>query len=124
MYSSDGAAVRSGLNPVAASPNTDSFAVDRRTWDIVLPQAMDRLNSLAEHDLSPAQFRNCVFRNDLPRAYENAILIAAADSARRRGWHDLAADSSSRCTNPVLVELWSRWQMRWVNSTEQQSRII
>lgn len=123
MYASDGAAVRSGLIPVAAPPNTDSFALDRPTWDLVLPQVLDRLNRIAEDDLSRSEFGACVFRNDLPGAYENAVLIAAADAARRRGWHDLAADSINRCTNPLLVQLWSRWRMRLVSKEEQEGTL-
>jgi len=123
VYASDFEAVRSGLNRVEAPPNTDSFALDRPTWDLVLPQAVERLEHLARHGLSRPEFEACAFRNDLPRAYENAILVAAADSARRRGWHDLGAESIDRCTNALLVQLWSRWRIRWAKK-EEQSRLV
>ena len=78
-------------------PQHGFFALDRPTWDLVLPQAVERLEHLARHGLSRPEFKACAFRNDLPMAYENAILVAAADLARRRGWHDLAAGSMIVC---------------------------
>jgi thymidylate synthase len=123
VYAGDLEAVRSGLSPVEAPPNTDSFALDRTTWDLVLPQTVERLDRLAGHSLSRREFEACAFRNDLPRAYENAILVAAADAARRRRWDDLAADSIDRCTNSLLVQLWSRWRLRWPMK-EDQSQLV
>jgi hypothetical protein len=113
VYASDFEAVRSSLDRVEAPPNTDSFALDRPTWDLVLPQAVERLDLLTGRNLSRHEFEACAFRNDLPRAYENAILVAAADVARRRRWQDLAVESINRCSNALLVQLWSRWRTRW-----------
>ena len=124
VYTRDVEAVRSSLYPVDASPNTDSFALDRPTWENVVPQVVDRLERLTGRDLSPAQFEVCAFRNDLPRAYENAILVAAADAARRRHWHDLAATCIGRCTNSLLVQLWSRWHIRCVERENQSTRSV
>lgn len=123
VYASDVEAVRSSLNRVDAPPNTDSFALDRPTWDLVLPQVVERLDHLTAHSLSRSEFQASAFRNDLPGAYENAILVAAADAARRRRWHDLAAESIDRCTNALLVQLWSRWCSRWAGSEEQSGLV-
>jgi thymidylate synthase len=42
----------------------------------------------------------------------NLLLIICADSARRRGFGDLAAQLSTQCTNPVLSLGWRRWADR------------
>jgi thymidylate synthase len=123
VYTRDLEAVRSSLTARDAPPNRDSFALDRPTWDIVVPQVVERLSRLPAQSLSHSEFELCAFRNDLPRAYENAILIIAADAARRRRWHDLAAESIDRCTNPLLVQLWSRWRDRCAEK-EKKSRPI
>jgi thymidylate synthase len=121
VYTCDVEAVRSSLTPVDAPPNTDSFALDRLSWDNVLPQVVDRLERLTGNSLSHSEFEVCAFPNDLPRAYENAILIAAADAARRRHWHDLAAECIDRCSNALLVQLWSRWRIRCAEKGKESS---
>jgi thymidylate synthase len=122
VYTRDVEAVRSGLSTVDAPENTDSFALDRGTWDKVIPRVIDRLGRLTSHSLSRSEFKVYVFCNDLPCAYENAILVAAADAARRRGWHDLAGECIDRCTNALLVHLWSRWCTRCAETEGQYSR--
>jgi thymidylate synthase len=112
VYSKDLEAVRSSIQSVMGPRSTDSFALDRRTWDKVMPETIARLESLTRENLSPSEFKTVAFCRDLPVAYDNSILIAAADAARRRGWHELAEDCIGRCTNPALVYLWSRWRLR------------
>jgi thymidylate synthase len=112
VYSKDLEAVRSSVQSLAGPRSTDSFALDRRTWDKVMPEAIARLESLTRENLSPSEFKTVAFGRAMPAAYDNSVLVAAADAARRRGWHDLAEDCMCRCTNPALVDLWSRWRLR------------
>jgi thymidylate synthase len=112
VYSKDLEAVRSSVRTVPGPRSTDSFALDRRAWDKVMPDIMNRLELLTRENLSPSEFRTVAFSHDIPAAYNNAVLIAAADSARRRGWHELAEDCIGECTNPALAHLWSRWRLR------------
>lgn len=42
----------------------------------------------------------------------NILLIICADSARRRGFGDLAVQLSNQCTNPALSLGWRRWADR------------
>lgn len=112
VYAGDVGFVRSSLTPVTAPPNTDTFALDRRTWNEVMPLVIERLEALSRHDLSECDFRSVAFAHDAPSGYDNSVLIAAADSARRRGWQELAQECIGRCTNPALVYLWHRWRSR------------
>lgn len=112
VYARDLTAIRSSLEPVAGPENTDCFALDRCTWDKVMPRIIARLESLTRVGLQRSEFKAVAFSHDAPVAYDNSVLVAAADSARRRGWQDLADDCISHCTNPALVHLWSRWRAR------------
>jgi thymidylate synthase len=112
VYSRDLEAVRSSVRTDPGPRSTDSFALDRRAWDEVMPDTMTRLELLTRENLSRSEFRTIAFSHDIPAAYNNAVLVAAADSARRRGWHELAEDCIGHCTNPALAHLWSRWRLR------------
>jgi thymidylate synthase len=112
VYSKDLAAVRSSVETVPGPRSTDSFALDRRTWDRVIPDTMSRLKSLTRENLIQSEFKATALSRDVPPAYNNAVVIAAADSARRRGWHELAEDCIAQCTNSALVHLWLRWRLR------------
>ena len=111
-YSRDIDAIRSSLVPVVSPTNTDTFALDRRTWDKILPDVMSRLEILTRENLTRAALQAVAFARDAPPAYDNSVLVAAADAARRRAWHDLSHDCIDRCTNPALECLWSRWRAR------------
>ncbi len=123
VYTRDVEAVRRSLHAVDAPPNTDSFALDRQTWDEILPRVVYRLERLTDHNLSPTEFGDCAFSSDVPSPYENAILIAAADSARRRRWHDLERECTDRCSNALLVQLWSRWHSRCAERERESTRM-
>ena len=102
-----GGGVRSGKS---------SFALARADWDRVISDVLGRLETFARPDLSRSAFRTVAFTADVPAAYNNSVLIAAADAARRRGWHDLAEGCVEACTNPALSFLWSRWRVRTENA--------
>jgi thymidylate synthase len=51
-----------------------------------------------------------MFQVELPM--RNVLLIICADSARRRGFGDLAMQLSHQCTNPALTLGWRRWAKR------------
>lgn len=112
IYTRDLSAVRSSLALVDTPKNLDSFAMDRSTWEKIFPGAMKRLDALTRLDLTRAEFGAVAVACDLPAAYENAVLIAAADAARRRGWWDQIDECIGSCTNPALRHLWSRWRTR------------
>lgn len=49
----------------------------------------------------------------------NALAIIAADAARRAKAPTLADDLASRCTNPLLRQLWHRWSERRQSGSEE-----
>jgi thymidylate synthase len=112
IYIKDVDAVKSSLTPIDSPQNPDTFALDRSTWERIFPGVMRRLDALTLPSLTTADFKRLAFTQDTPAAYENAVLVAAADAARRRGWRDQVDESIGRCTNPTLQHLWTRWLAR------------
>lgn len=112
VYSKDIEALKLSMKTGCGPMSSDSFAVDRHTWDVVLPTVISRLKLFSQEDLPLPELKANAFHRDLPTAYDNALLVCAADSARRRGWRDLVTECISRCTNPALVHLWWRWEAR------------
>lgn len=112
LYSKDIQAVRQSLQTSVGPKSTDSFAIDRRAWEEIFPNLMSRLERLSQDDLPTSYLKSLQICEDLPPAYANALAVCAADSARRRGWRDVAAECINRCDNGALVHLWSRWEAR------------
>ena len=83
------------------------MAASRTAW-ARLNQSVDSLivPDLAEKDLEDIAMSS----SETPM--RNMLLIVSADSARRRGFFDLATELSQRCTNPVLSLGWGRWYQR------------
>jgi thymidylate synthase len=111
-YAADLEAVRASVLPVEIPASRDSFALPRKEWDAVLRTVIRRLQEMATPGATPAQLRAIAFVGDLPVAYEHAILIAAADAARRQGSPEIAAECANACRNPTLRTLWARWAAR------------
>jgi len=125
VYARDLRNVLASLVPVEAPMNTDSFALDRASWERVLPGVMARLEGMTRADLRRNELRALALANDAPEAYEHALRLAGADAARRRGWDDLSAVFVSAIMNPLFVTLWARWSARVgkhpASSAEHQS---
>jgi thymidylate synthase len=112
IYAKDIDRVKQSIETNPGPVNADSFAIDRQMWDDVLPIMMSRLERLSQESLSLTDLKSIVLQRDLPTAYFNALAVCAADSARRRGWEDGVQACILQCTNPALVHLWSRWDLR------------
>lgn len=111
-YTDDLSSVQSSVAPVALPASNDSFALPRAAWDAVLRDVMRRLEAMAQPSLTPQALRLIALAGDTPSAYEQALRIAAADAARRRGWPDLATMCASSCESAALRTLWQRWVTR------------
>lgn len=115
-------AVTASTTIVPIEANEDSFGLPRREWDEAFEIVMQRLNSLTADTASESTVRALAFAGDLPRAYENAVRIAAADSARRRGFAVLAEDCAAGCSN-ALRTLWDRWVARAGRTASEGSAV-
>jgi thymidylate synthase len=111
-YTSDLAHIEASKDPVPFQRNLDTLALPRAQWQEVIQLVLKRLDGMAMPTVSIEALKTFATLDDLPQGYLNALLIAGADRARRRGWVELAAELGDRCTNPCLQSLWQHWQNR------------
>lgn len=89
--------------------NTDNLSFPKIESDKIISEMINLLNKLTMESLTEPELVRCVFNNGLPKAYKNLLLIAGADSSRRRGWKNLSITFAKECNNPALVESWIAW---------------
>ncbi len=96
----------------ALEPNSDRWELSYSdTMDVIedIGQRMDAIRSSARDVKVIRQRSTHVYPS---RAATNALTLIGADAALRAQADDLAEDLASRCTNPVLRQLWKRWYER------------
>ncbi len=99
--------------PSEMNLNTDQLSLDKVSFDNVLKTVWHLLRDLASENLTKEGFCRILNSNALPIAYSNLLLIAAADSSRRRGWVDEMNWAINKCNNYTLVSLMNAWVGRW-----------
>jgi thymidylate synthase len=111
VYEKDAADLQA-FTPVEEAPSTDSLALAREESEVVLSE-MDRLmTTMTIPDMSREALLSLMSSVQLPPAYQNLLRVVAADSARRRGWIEVAGDLMIGCSNPALSQAWEGWIMR------------
>lgn len=89
--------------------STDNLAFPKKESDKIISEMTNLLGELACDSLSETKLCEHVNSNGLPEGYKNMLLIAGADSARRRGWWHLSIAFANECTNPALEKAWADW---------------
>jgi thymidylate synthase len=100
------------FTPVDEMPNTDSLALARGESEAVFSEMSSLMSAMIMPELSPETLRSLMESQPLPPAYQNLLRVVAADSARRRGWIEVAGELMDQCSNPVLVQAWEGWTER------------
>lgn len=98
----------------------DGLGLHKSESEQVLGAMFAALKAMVDPALTRETLRSLASADDLPGAYHNLLLIAAADAARRRSWADLARHFAAQCTSPLLVILWELW---WDRQQARESRI-
>ena len=94
------------------SPRSDdSLLLSKTEADVMWSVLNSCVTELAEEGLSERELEKIAGRAT-NRAAANILSIIAADSARRRGFSDLATELAGQCMNPLLSLGWTRWQSR------------
>jgi hypothetical protein len=93
-------------------PNTDSLQLPKEESDAAFATVERRLNAMTDDRLTEEGIQELSRGDGLPDAFENLLRIAAADSARRRGWISLAEALAGGCTNGALLQAWEGWLSR------------
>ena len=113
VYESDCLELNCRISP-SFHQNSDKLSVSKVVFDNLFKTIWQSLNELIHPNLTPEKFYQAIQIESLPKAYGNLLLIASADSARRRGWHAEMIWAIEKCSNPQLVSLIQAWIERWL----------
>lgn len=92
--------------------NSDSLALPKGESEAVLQVMSGAMDTLRGGRLTTRKFREVICEHGLPLGWANMLYVAAADSARRRGWSDEMELAVSGCDNPALRSAWAAWRER------------
>lgn len=92
--------------------NADTLRLPKEESDRTFAALETSLDAMAQDNLTEARMRELLADDGLPESFKNLLRIAAADSARRRGWISLSEAAAADCTNAALVQVWERWLSR------------
>jgi len=101
-----------GSATVPPDPNTDRWRMGLEQSLDLMEGIADRMDSMRVGGVSEARLDEVCRGHDLPEAASNMLAIIGADAARRHGHLELADTLVGRCTNPALVQMWTRWRVR------------
>jgi thymidylate synthase len=92
--------------------NSDSLCLPKETSDTVLTKVNQLIESMIAPGLLQEDLRALLAKHSIPRAFQNLLLVVAAEAARRRGWLALAQSLMNDCSNPILIQAWKNWFTR------------
>lgn len=96
---------------VEAPISEDNLLLPKGVSDPIWSNLNESVNELIVPGLRENDIEEIAMEPSTP-AVRNMLLVVAADSARRRGYDQLAKDLSGRCTNPLLSLASERWHER------------
>lgn len=98
--------------PVRAESNVDNLALPFQD-SISAWSTLERLTErLVAPSLTSSDLEQLLVKATLALPFRNCLAILAADTARRRGWHDLMNLAAASCLNPAFIQLWHCWLAR------------
>lgn len=111
VYQQEMQDVVGSLVPLDVPQSEDSLLLPKPDSDLVWYDLNTYVSDLIKPELSEAEIGEIADQQMNPAA-RNILLVIAADSARRRGYYDLAIEIADKCTNPQLALAWRRWYSR------------
>jgi len=110
IYETDGRKLES-LSHLELPLNQDDLRLPMQASNSAWKALNEAVDALIASHLTERQLEE-IATLSVATPMRNILLIICADSARRRGFGDLAAQLSLKCTNPVLALGWHRWEAR------------
>ena len=90
--------------------NDDRLALSRQESDRVFEELERRVEKMIDPETEPDSLERLASWDSAPQAYRNMAAVLTAEALRRRGLAKAAGRVMSHCTNPVYLQLWSRWR--------------
>jgi|SRR5665213_218103 len=120
VYERDAALITASTSAVD-EPNTDSLALPRADFDMVLPELAAKADTVTHDDVSTADLIRSATKSSLPTAYRNLLRLLCAEGARRRRDPEAVAEIMAGCGNLCLSGLFGRWLARWPDVHKPES---
>jgi len=95
--------------------NSDNLCCSLEEFDIICKKMIKMLKELTRDGLKKSQILSFINDESLSEGYKNLLLVAIADSARRRSWYDEMNLAGHKCSNPALSFAWQAWRTRWIH---------
>ena len=112
LYARDEAHIQRSLPVAPLVPNTDSLSLPRKQSQIVWDELALRIDQMIVPTLNQGKLLEISKWDAAPQAYQNILVLLAAEAARRHKWHPLSKELISTCTNPILSASWALWLTR------------
>lgn len=97
------------IEPRPPIRSESKLALSRGPAVEALGWCLSALDRLAGPGLTPVEFHDIVLANGVADGHADMIRIAAADSARRRGWTAAMYEAAAACADPALRTAWTQW---------------
>jgi thymidylate synthase len=107
--------------PAASRENTDALRFTQAESGVFFAELSRRMEEMTSLLLTKNQLRQLARAEPLPKPLRHWLLVAAADSARRRGWLKLGGEFMAECANPALKQLWERWLRQWWTLRQEET---
>lgn len=99
--------------PEGAERNNDWLGLPKKESDAVFTRVNHLIESMTVPGLLQEDLHALLAEHGIPRAFQNLLLVVAAEAARKRGWLALAQSLMNDCSNPVLIQAWKNWFTRF-----------
>jgi thymidylate synthase len=97
---------------LCAPSNSDNLMLSKDEADVCWRELNKRVDGMIETDVSATALDKLARMEGFPEPIQNLSKIVGADSARRHGYGEVAAELGRSCSNPLLGLLWTRWEER------------
>ncbi len=114
LYDGDAHLLHTGVSG-ELERNSDSLSLPKEESDAVLTKVDHLIETMATPNLSKRDLRALPAESGIPQAFQNLLLVVAAEAARRRGWSDLSQAFMNDCSNPALIQAWENWFTRFTS---------
>ena len=92
--------------------NRDSLRLPKKAFDKTLNNICCNIWELTKKQLSEKAIIKLINSNKYSKGYNNLFLIVASEAARKRKYDKLVDSIISECSNPILLQIWKRWETR------------
>lgn len=100
------------IDEITVMESTDSLYLAKPESEQAFEALYDRAKSMTKSDLTQDRLRDLTADPGLPAPFKNILAVMAAESSRRRGWHEIAQVMIEMNKNPLLDQAWERWRER------------